>query len=190
MKKDVIILHGTMGSPEGNWFPWLKSQLENDYNVYVPTLPTPDNQSKDNWCTALRDQAPVFGKNTILIGHSIGASLMMHILEIVKEPVHKSIFVCPVLDEIGNEEYDTLNRTFVEKVPNLDWDTISKNTGKCTIFMGDNDPYVPAHHAQTLHKHIGGELIVVSNGGHLNGESGYTEFKEILKIINKENNNA
>ena len=65
-KKDVIILHGTMGSPEGNWFPWLKSQLENDYNVYVPRFPTPDNQSKETWCAALRDQAPIFGKDTIL----------------------------------------------------------------------------------------------------------------------------
>lgn len=182
-KKDVIILHGTMGSPEGNWFPWLKSQLDNDYNVYIPKFPTPDNQSKDNWCSVLRDEAPEFGKDTILIGHSIGATLMMHILEMVGDPLYKSIFVCPVIDEIGNAEYDALNKTFVEKMPDYDWLSISNNAGDCTIFMGDNDPYVPSWHAECLQDQIGGELIVVEDGGHLNEEAGYTEFNALLDIV-------
>jgi predicted alpha/beta hydrolase family esterase len=187
VKKDVIILHGTMGSPIGNWFPWLKDQLDGDYNVYVPEFPTPDNQSKDNWCATLRDQAPIFGKNTILIGHSIGATLLMHILEGMSEPVYKSVFVCPVLDEIGNEEYDALNKTFIEKMPDYDWLTMSNNMGDCTIFMGDNDPYVPSWHAECLQDQIGGELIVVPNGGHLNAESGYTEFGALLEVVKNDN---
>jgi uncharacterized protein len=184
-KKDVIIIHGTMGSPEGNWFPWLKSQLGNDYNVYIPQFPTPENQSKENWCAALRDQAPIFGKDTILIGHSIGATLIMHILEMVKEPVHKSIFVCPVIDEVENPTYAVLNKTFIEKMPDFDWLTMSNNMGDCTIFMCDDDPYVPHWHAEGLQDQIGGELIVIKNGGHLNSESGYTEFEELLEVIKK-----
>ncbi|PCI01467.1 MAG: hypothetical protein COB76_01320 [Alphaproteobacteria bacterium] len=190
MKKDIIILHGTMGSPEGNWLPWLKSQLENDYNVFVPSFPTPENQSKENWCAALRDQTPIFGKDTILIGHSIGATLMMHILEMLKNPVHQSIFVCPVFDKIGNEEYDALNATFIEKSPHFDWESMSQNKGNCTIFMGDNDPYVPAWHAETLHEKVGGDLISIPNGGHINTESGYTEFAELLDIIKERKLNA
>jgi predicted alpha/beta hydrolase family esterase len=91
-RKNIIIIHGTMGSPDGNWFPWLKSQLENDYNVYVPKFPTPDNQSKDEWLRVLNDACPKFDKDTILVGHSIGATLMMHVLEVMDKPVYKSIF--------------------------------------------------------------------------------------------------
>ena len=64
-------LHGTMGNPHGNWFPWLKDQLEaKGHEVYVPKLPTPEGQSVKNWCKALDEQAPLFDEDTILIGHS------------------------------------------------------------------------------------------------------------------------
>lgn len=180
---DVIILHGTMGSPEGNWFPWLKNELEKqNFNVYVPTFPTPENQSKDSWCAALREQAPIFGKDTILVGHSLGATMLLHILEMVKEPVKKSIFVSCVIDEIGNDEYDTLNKSFI-KGNQYDWDAISANAGDRWLFHGADDPYVPTWHSDLIHHQIGGEFELIKNGGHLNAESGYLEFPKILEVI-------
>ena len=102
---DIIICHGTMGSPEGNWFPWLKNEcLKIGHDVYVPRFPSPESQTKHNWCNALRDQTPIFGSNTVLIGHSISATFLLHILEVLKERVNQSVFVSPVMDDIGNEE--------------------------------------------------------------------------------------
>lgn len=40
--KNAIIIHGTEGYPEENWFPWLKNELELiGYNVIVPQFPSP-----------------------------------------------------------------------------------------------------------------------------------------------------
>ncbi len=37
--KTAIILHGTLGSPDGNWFQWLKEQLEEKgFMVWLPPL--------------------------------------------------------------------------------------------------------------------------------------------------------
>lgn len=179
---DIIIGHGTMGSPDINWFPWAKAEMEKKgHKVYVPRFPTPDGQTKENWCMALRDQAPIFGANTILIGHSISATFLLHILETIKTPVHQSVFVSPVMDDIGDTAYDALNHTFVHH--DFDWETINKNKGQSIIFHGDNDPYVPMRHAAFLSAKIDTPVTVVENGGHLNAESGYTEFRELLNRV-------
>ncbi len=180
---NIIILHGTEGSPDINWFPWLKTEMEkHGHEVYVPRFPTPDEQSKENWCAALREQTPLLGRDTILIGHSLGATFMLHILETVREPLAQSLFISPVMDEIAIPAYDDLNRSFL-KTPDFDWLTISDNAGSVAIYHGDDDPYVPQSHAEFLQDQIGGELHIIPGGGHLNAESGYTQFPEILAHI-------
>jgi len=51
--KRAIILHGTDGNPESNWFPWLKARLEAEgYEVWVPLLPenhTPNRETYGNF---------------------------------------------------------------------------------------------------------------------------------------------
>lgn len=180
-KYDVVIFHGTGGSPDGNWFGWLKNELEKrGHNVFVPKFPTPENQSLKNWCAALDEQAPRFGKNTILIGHSCGAAYILSILEVVKEPIAESVFVSGFIDKLGNDYFDNLNDTFINK--NFDWDKIKKNAGKITIFHGDNDPYVPLLAARKLSDKLEIPLTIIKDGGHLNAESGYTKFPEILEF--------
>lgn len=179
---DVVILHGTLGSPAGNWFPWLKEELEaQGHAVYVPTLPTPENQTKEGWCAALREQAPNFNENTILIGHSCGATFVLHVLETLAQPVAASVLVSVVMDDIDNVEYDTLNHSFVHH--DFDWPAICANMGRMTILHGENDPYVPLSHPQNVAKKVGIEPIIIPNGGHLNADSDYTSFPQLLEVI-------
>ncbi len=177
----TVILHGTQGSPEGNWFPWLKRELEAaGHEVTVPNLPTPKNQSKDSWSAEFSAQTPELDKETILIGHSCGATFMLSILETLEKPIAKSIFVSGFLDELGIPEYDELNSTFIKN--NFNWEKIRKNAGEIHIFHGDNDPYVPLEQAHELSKHLKVKLNIVNGGGHLNEESGFTELPQALTV--------
>lgn len=178
----IVILHGTKGSPKGNWFQWLKSNLETKgHNVYVPRFPTPENQSVQSWCKVLDKKAPRFDEDTIIIGHSCGATYLLNILEVLSCPIHRSIFVSGFLDRLGNKEFDDLNADFINH--DFNWNKIIKNAGKITILHGDNDPYVPLSQAEKLSEKLKSKLTIIENGGHLNTESGYTEFPELLEFI-------
>ncbi|MCB1538967.1 MAG: alpha/beta hydrolase [Alphaproteobacteria bacterium] len=170
----VLVFHGTMGSPEGNWFPWLKAQLP---DVVVPRLPTPEGQDPRNWLAAI----PAIGPDDILIGHSCGATFLLHVLEGLAAPVRQSVFVSPVMGVLGLPEYDRLNRAFFDYP--FDWTKIRANMERSAIFHGDNDPYVPMMQAFELHNALGGHIEIIPGGGHLNGESGFSAFPRLLEWV-------
>jgi predicted alpha/beta hydrolase family esterase len=182
----VIILHGTKGSPHINWFPWLRQQLQaRGETVHVPHLPTPDSQTPAAWHTALAAQCPPIDSSTTLVGHSLGANFILHILERLIAPVAQSIFVAPVIDDIAFEEYSHLNEPFTHHL--YDWPRIRTNAGVPIILHGTDDPYVPPAQATRLQYEIGGLLNLIPNGGHLNGEAGYTEFPLLLRLFDNDN---
>ncbi len=54
---NYIIIHGSFGSKDGNWFPWLKNELEKDNkDVVVPQMPVGvGNQNFENWSKVLNE---------------------------------------------------------------------------------------------------------------------------------------
>lgn len=179
----ALIFHGTLGFPQGNWFPWLQEELlMQGWEVAVPTLPTPEDQSLDNWKQALTNQVPGFEQADILIGHSCGGAFTLRLLEEkMIQPKH-TILVSTVIDIINNNKLDNLNASFIDKPFN--WPAIKKNCGNVTVFHGDNDSYVPLTQAETISEKLDTSLHIIKDGGHINTESGYTEFPEILEYLN------
>ena len=47
----------------------------------------------------------------------------------------------------------------------------------------DNDPYVTYEKEKEFADIIADKELMISGGGHLNSESGYSEFKELLEYI-------
>lgn len=45
--------------------------------------------------------------------------------------------------------------------------------------------YVPMAAAQRLADGLQTEIKIIPNGGHLNAESGYTKFPELMELINE-----
>jgi predicted alpha/beta hydrolase family esterase len=182
MKKFVII-HGTKGSPEDNWFPWLAESLRQQHaEVVIPRMPTPEGQNLSNWVSEFSRQVGEIDEGTTLIGHSLGATFLLRILEGQKAPVAQSVFVAGVLDRIGIAEYDQLNSSFI--ATSYDWVTIGRNAGRKACFSGEGDPYVPALQGEQLAANLGIKNHIVPCGGHLNAEFGYTSFPELLDLLN------
>ena len=64
---NYIIIHGSFGSKDGNWFPWLKNELEKDNkDVVIPQMPVGvGNQNFENWSKVLNELK--INENTIII---------------------------------------------------------------------------------------------------------------------------
>jgi predicted alpha/beta hydrolase family esterase len=177
-----IIIHGTKGSPEGNWFPWLASHLrQRGASVLIPRMPTPEEHSLENWLRAFSAQCGVPNDTTTLIGHSLGATFLLRYLERASQPVHRAIFIAGVIDTINIPEFDRLNASFISAA--FDWKAIVRNSGAINCFYGEDDPYVPLDQSLELARCLGVTPERIPKGGHLNAESGYTTFPSLLESL-------
>lgn len=178
-----LIVHGTMGSPTGNWFPWLKGELEaRGHTVHLPTFPTPEGQNIETWlAVAQKELAGIEPEQTVLIAHSMGPALAFRMAEISDRSYRGLCAVCPFVDYLGMPEFDVLMASFVEH--NFDWAKIKRNAGMISLFAGDNDPYVSLARAQKVATALDTDLTVIKGGGHLNAEFGYTSFPLLLDYL-------
>lgn len=179
---NVIMVHGTYGSPDENWFPWLKEELEGlGCTVYTPKFPTPEGQSLRNWLEVFRGYEKYMGDDTIVVGHSIAPAFLLTVLE-----THKAKAAFFVSGFVGalNSRFDELNGTIADKV--FDWDSIKRNCRRFYAFYSDNDPFVPMEKLEGFARLIGAQPIVVSGAGHFLKETGYVKFDLLLEKIRGE----
>jgi uncharacterized protein len=178
--KKAIIVHGSYGSPDENWFPWLKEELEKiGYAVEVPRFPTPENQSLEPWMGVFKDYK--IDRDTILIAHSLGPAFILNLLEIGDKRVRACFFVSGFIGLLNNSNFDSINKTFTDK--EFNWERIKNNCKKFYLYHSDNDPYVPLAKAKELKEKLGAKLKIIDKAGHFNSESGYIKFEELLKDI-------
>ncbi|AYB31811.1 alpha/beta fold hydrolase [Chryseolinea soli] len=84
MKKQVLFVHcgGTQGPNCGSrdLVDYLKGALGAPYDVLYPQMPDPDNPQYALWKHTLQEALHYVGDNIILVGHSLGGSVLMKFL--------------------------------------------------------------------------------------------------------------
>ncbi len=122
----------------------------------------------------------ILNENTILFAHSIAPIFICKFLVENKIKVKRLVFVCGFNNYLGiDEEYDAVNESmYFDHLKDI------KNYCKDIVcFYSDNDPYVKYEAEKEFADTIADKQIIIPNGGHLNSESGYSEFKELLEYL-------
>jgi len=186
----VFIIHGWEGSPDEGWFPWLKKKLEEKgIEVFVPSMPNPEEPDIDAWVGLLRDTVGEINEETYFIGHSIGCQAIMRYLAETEGKIGGIIFVAgwfhltpEVTEEEGAEE---IAKPWLEKP--IDVDKIKEKTTHIVAVFSDNDPYVPLDDAKIFEARLEAKIIMEKGKGHIGGEHNITElpvvFDEIVKMV-------
>ena len=141
-----------------------------------------EGQNYTNWEQLLKyyHSIGLINENTTIIGHSIAPSFVSKFLVNNKIKVKKLIFVCGFNNYLGlSEDYDEVNKTMY--LDNIE--EVKKYADEIVCFYSDNDKYVPYAKEKEFADAVATKQIVLKGAGHINAESGYTEFKEILKYL-------
>lgn len=181
--KKAFIFHGTGAGKYDHWFPEIKKKLESeDVEVIRPEFPTPEGQKLENWMKVLDEQEAEIDEETVLIGHSTGAVFILSILEELEKTVEASFLISGFKGKLGIE-FDELNETFAEK--DFDFEKIKSSSKEFYVFHSKSDPYVPLEKGAQLASDLSANLELVANAGHFNTESGYTDFPELWRELQR-----
>lgn len=197
-----LIMHGSYGSPDENWFRWLEKELKNrGHQVILEQFPVddwneidkigPDKIANYQPIESLKSWEDYFIPNilpqlqsipTRFIGHSIAPIFMLHMLQKYDFVLDQAIFVAPffnIPDAPKVWQFYPVNKTFYNYV--FDFEKIKSKIRESHVVYGDNDPYVPASELPLFAEKIGAQIHVVPGGEHCG--SIFKEFPLLIDII-------
>ena len=187
--KNYYIIHGFMGSNIENWFPWFKEQIDSDNSLCViPQFPIElDKHNYNEWKKLLDvyyKEFNMINNESVIIGHSTGSICALKYVLENKIKIDKLILVSGFNNYLTPDENDIhnkINPTYY--VDENEIKEIKKYANEIICIYGDDDPYIPQDVFHKFAESIDAKEVIIKNGGHLNTDSGYTEFTELLKYV-------
>ncbi|MBI3573796.1 alpha/beta hydrolase [Candidatus Kaiserbacteria bacterium] len=183
--KNALILHGLENSSKGNWFSWLKVELEkNGWKVWVPDLPGSEKPNIERHNDFIFSSGWKLDQDSVIVGHSAGAIEILGLLGALPEGtlIKAGVLVGAFKDDLG---WESLKELFEKP---FDFETIKTRAKKFIILHSDDDPICPVSGAEEVALKLGGEFIVQHGQKHFNlgtmGEK-YKEFPFLLDLMLK-----
>lgn len=176
----VLIIHGIGGYAGIHWQQWLYDELiKKGHEVLMPEMPAPDHPNRKEWLEIVKKLVSKIDlSKLIIIGHSLGVVSALDFIEQSEKPIKALVSVSGFSEDSGSE----LNSYFLGE-KEIDFEKVNKNLGKSFVLYGDNDPYVPQKELKLLADNLNVGPIIFIGGGHLNTDSGFTKFPELLEIV-------
>ena len=165
--KKAVILHGTDGNPEGNWFPWLKNELENrGYEVWVPLLPDNHMPNRSVYNDFLFSSGWDLNDN-VVIGHSSGAVEVLNLLMDPRCPHIKAGVLVGIWESTADTPLDPQQFASLFPPSGFDYQLIKEKAGGLLFVHGQDDPYCPLEQAQWMAERTSSDIVIVPEGKHL-----------------------
>lgn len=195
-----LILHGSFGTKDGNWFPELKEKLMLlNQEVILEQFPIDDytelekfgdkatakNQTLDNWLNYFESEIypKIKRDKLVIVAHSLGPLFALHVLEKFELNVDSAIFVAPFLEIPKNTKFlpiHIVNKSFYKH--DFYFKKLKNRIGDSYVIYSDNDPYVDAKYAKEFANELDSSLIKVKGGGHMSSSVNLFEFPLVLEL--------
>ena len=183
VRADYVLLHGYNGSPERDFFPWLKRELQKrGYRVYAPQLPNSTEPNIEEQVDFLLKQH-VFGPETIVVTHSLGGVVAMKLLPRIASRIAGVVMVAPPLRTkfLDNKKRPVLDRATDWK---FDFPKIREKADWITVIKDIADRVVPPDQPEEIAEKLEAKLVeVTANSPHFNSPEESAILKETQSAI-------
>jgi len=162
MPKRALLFHGTGSTPEQFWLPWLTSELQkNGIEVWAPQLPEKDAPDLLVWTPWVLERAKFDGE-TIMVGHSAGAPLVLDLLQKISVTIEKAVLVAGFINPIPN-----MPTVHPMLMLSPDWEKMRRNCRDFVFIHSDNDFWgcLPEQ-GEAMRQKLGGTLVTMTGHGH------------------------
>ena len=184
MNKRVYIVHRWDGSPDSDWLPWAKSDLEGKgYVVHIPTMPHPEHPKIEEWVPYLAGQVKQPDTETFFIGYSVGCQTVLRYLEQLESgiKVGGAVFVAGWfrLVNLSGPEEEAIAEPWLTAP--IDDARVKQHTTNFAALFSSDDPWVPPDSQQEFERRLGAKTIVLSNRSHFEGSKKLPEAVSLLQ---------
>ena len=189
--KKALIIHGWDGkkgfydpnqptNSNANWFPWLSKQLMiRDIHTVAIEMPNSYYPEYEIWKKEL--ERFELDKDTILIGHSCGASFIVRYLSENNVKVGKVFLVAPWLG-LPFDDDEPFDETFFQF--DIDKNLTKKTAGVLLIESTDDMPQIQESAKILKDKIVNMDVLTFSDKGHFDIlTANMHEFPELLEEI-------
>lgn len=185
--KRAIIVHGWASHDQDGWFPWLKTQLEEQgFVVEIPNMPNPMVPVIKAWVGHLQDTLKNIDSDTIFIGHSIGCQTILRYLETIDTPIRGAVLVAGFfkLDGLRSPDERAIAKPWMDTP--IDLEKVKRVLPRSIVILSDNDRFVPLEpNKQAFEEELGSEIMVDHGKKHFAGDQGITELPSALEAVKK-----
>lgn len=156
VKRNYVIIHGFTATPESDFHPWLKRELESrGHSVQIPSLPNTEKPSEEEQVDFVLKNCS-FDEHTILVGHSLGSVVAMKVLEKLQTKISGLVIVGGFL----SPNFKDHDRNFAKRFTwNFDFENIRASVGNVTILHDVNDSAILDSSADMLSESFASPVI-------------------------------
>ncbi len=160
------------------WKNWLKTELEETFDIIIPKMPNPNNAKYNEWKIWFEKLLPFLRDNIVLIGHSLGGIFLVKYLSENDFPKKiRAIYLIAPPYDAKDSEYSLSDFALPKNLQKF-----SRQGSKVFIYHSEDDPIVPFVDAKKYKEQLPrAKLYVFKDREHFNQE----QFPELLESIKK-----